>query len=84
MGSARDGHPNRLGHNDIETTMRYSHFSPDHAAKKVLDVQKAEAAELLANRQQTGNGADFATVPVSLSAASSLFSGTGTQGFEPR
>ena len=73
-----------LGHNDIETTMRYSHFSSDHAAKKVLEVQKAEAAELLANRQQTGNDANSAAEPVSLSAASPLFSLTGTQGFEPR
>jgi integrase len=71
-------------HDDIETTIRYPHFSPEHAAKRVLEVQKAEAAELLANRQETGNDEHSATVPVSLSAASSLFSLTGTQGFEPR
>jgi site-specific recombinase XerC len=46
-----------LGHRDIQTTMRYAHFAPDHAAKRVIDVQRLEAAELLAaNRQQTGNG----------------------------
>ena len=45
-----------LGHRDIQTTMRYAHFAPDHAAKRVIDVQRLEAEELLAaNRQQTGN-----------------------------
>jgi integrase len=44
-----------LGHRDIQTTMRYAHFAPDHAAKRVIDVQRLEAAELRANRQQTGN-----------------------------
>ena len=45
-----------LGHRDIQTTMRYAHFAPDHAAKRVVDIHKQEAAELLvANRQQIGN-----------------------------
>ena len=37
--------------------------TPETLAKKVLEVQKAEAAELLVNRQQTGNGANSATAP---------------------
>ena len=36
-----------LGHRDIQTTMRYAHFAPDHAAKRVIDVQRLEAEELL-------------------------------------
>jgi hypothetical protein len=61
-----------------------SAVSPGHPAEKVLEVQKAEAAEPSANRQQTGNDANSAAVPVSFSAASSLFSLTGTPEFEPR
>jgi integrase len=43
-----------LGHRDIQTTMRYAHFAPDHAAKRVIEVQKLEAAELVGkNVRQT-------------------------------
>ena len=41
-----------LGHRDIQTTMRYAHFAPDHAAKRVIEIQRQEAEQL---RQQTGN-----------------------------
>jgi integrase len=41
-----------LGHRDIQTTMRYAHFAPDHAAKRVIEVQKLEAAELVGQNVQ--------------------------------
>lgn len=35
-----------LGHRDITTTMRYSHFAPNHAAKSILAAHRAEMEEL--------------------------------------
>ena len=35
-----------LGHRDITTTMRYSHFAPNHVAKSILAALRAEMEEL--------------------------------------
>ena len=34
--------------------LRYAHFAPDHATKRVIEVQKLEAVELATNRQPEG------------------------------
>ena len=42
-----------LGHTEIQTTMRYVNFSPEHAAKAVRAAQQREqltAAEAAANK----------------------------------
>ena len=31
-----------LGHADIQTTMRYTHFAPDHAIQQIRSVQRSE------------------------------------------
>ena len=43
-----------LGHSNITTTMRYAHFSPNHAARSILEVQKAEVRELEEVRAKNG------------------------------
>jgi len=35
-----------LGHADIHTTMRYAHFAPAHAARSIVEAQRAEAESL--------------------------------------
>lgn len=34
------------GHTDIHTTMRYAHFAPAHAARRIIEVQRGEAESL--------------------------------------
>jgi len=34
------------GHQDIHTTMRYAHFAPSHASRRILEVQREEAGSL--------------------------------------
>ena len=34
------------GHQDIHTTMRYAHFAPSHASRRILEVQREEAESL--------------------------------------
>ena len=34
------------GHQDIHTTMRYAHFAPSHASRRILEVQRDEAETL--------------------------------------
>jgi len=43
-----------LGHSDITTTMRYSHFAPSHAMRSIAEVQKAEAADVEKARATNG------------------------------
>lgn len=43
-----------LGHADIQTTMRYAHFAPSHAAQSIFEAQKAEAAEIAQLRAKSG------------------------------
>lgn len=35
-----------LGHANIRTTMRYAHFAPRHAARSIVEAQRAEAQSL--------------------------------------
>lgn len=35
-----------LGHEDFATTMRYAHFTPDHASRLIINAQRAESMEL--------------------------------------
>jgi len=46
-----------LGHSDITTTMRYSHFAPSHAMRSIAEVQKAEAADVEKARSTSGRQA---------------------------
>jgi hypothetical protein len=46
-----------LGHSDITTTMRYSHFTPGHAMRSIAEVQKAEAADVEKARATNGRQA---------------------------
>ena len=39
-----------LGHRDITTTMRYAHFAPMHASRRIIEAQKLEKAELTAEK----------------------------------
>jgi len=34
-----------LGHRDIQTTMRYSHFAPTYAKKNFADAERSEMKE---------------------------------------
>ncbi len=34
-----------LGHSDIHTTMRYAHFSQNHATRSVVEAQRREQIE---------------------------------------
>lgn len=34
------------GHQDIHTTMRYAHFAPSHAARRILEAQREESGNL--------------------------------------
>lgn len=34
------------GHQDIHTTMRYAHFAPGHASRRILEVQRNESESL--------------------------------------
>lgn len=40
-----------LGHSTITTTMRYAHFAPNHAARRILETQQLEAQELTGEKQ---------------------------------
>lgn len=42
-----------LGHASIQTTMRYAHFAPKHAARSVHEVEKIEATIML-QREESG------------------------------
>jgi len=60
-----------LGHSDITTTMRYSHFAPSHAMRSIAEVQKAEAADVekaraTNGRQAIGSEGAGETSPVNL------------------
>jgi len=37
---------NQAGHQDIDTTMRYAHFAPGHASRRILEVQRNESSSL--------------------------------------
>lgn len=41
-----------LGHSSIAVTMRYAHYAPDHASKRVIEVQRLEAAKLTGEKQE--------------------------------
>ena len=43
-----------LGHFDIQTTIRYAHFAPDHATRSVHEIEVAEKRELEFNRYDSG------------------------------
>lgn len=43
-----------LGHSDITTTMRYTHFAPNHAIRTIAEVQNAEAADAEKVRATSG------------------------------
>ena len=43
-----------LGHSSIETTMRYAHFAPNHAARSVHESEVSERAELESKRHDSG------------------------------
>ncbi len=43
-----------LGHADIQTTMRYAHFSPDHAIQKIRSVQRSEQENWELERAKSG------------------------------
>jgi integrase len=44
-----------LGHADIQTTMRYAHFAPNHALQSVIEAQRREKTELAAVTEAAGN-----------------------------
>ena len=46
-----------LGHSDITTTMRYTHFAPNHAMRTIAEVQEAEAMDAERVRATSGRKA---------------------------
>ena len=46
-----------LGHSDITATMRYAHFATNHAMRSIVEVQKAEAADVKKARATNGRQA---------------------------
>jgi integrase len=43
-----------LGHRDIQTTMRYAHYAPNHARLNFEEAQKLERAELVPREEAAG------------------------------
>lgn len=43
-----------LGHSDIQTTMRYAHFSPDYATRSVHEIEAVESRELESKWSDSG------------------------------
>ena len=41
-----------LGHRDIATTMRYSHYAPQHATQSIREVQKREAERFVSAQEK--------------------------------
>ena len=72
-----------LGHSTITTTMRYAHFAPNHAARRIIETQQLEAQELAGEKQAKSDfGVDRDLVLVTTNPVGSM-PGTGVEPVRP-